>query len=106
MYRLSTRWGGVVRLIDGATIPDDPGNGDWQAYQEWLAAGNAPDPADPLPVPTYQELRAPLYPDYRDFLDGMVKVHSPDPTIAAEGDAQVRLYCEACLAVKVKYPKV
>lgn len=33
--------------IDGAAIsfvPADPANSDWAAYQEWLAAGNAPLP--------------------------------------------------------------
>ena len=105
MYQLQQRGNGVKRLSDNAHIPDDERNGDWQGYQEWLAAGNTPLPADPLPVPTYQELRAAAYPDFKDFLDGMVKVHSPDPEISAEGDAQVRQYCEACLAVKALIPK-
>lgn len=34
-----------VQRGDGATIPCDPANIDWQAYQAWLAAGNTPDPA-------------------------------------------------------------
>lgn len=47
------------------------------------------------PAPTYTELRAAEYPDYRDYLDGIVK-----------GDqAQVQNYIDACLAVKAKYPK-
>jgi len=35
----------VRRLSDDAVIPPDPGNRDWQEYQEWLAKGNAPLPA-------------------------------------------------------------
>ena len=32
----------IVRTVDNATIPADPLNHDWQAYQAWLKAGNAP----------------------------------------------------------------
>jgi len=39
--------------------------------------------------------RAMDYPDFRDYLDGIVK-----------GDqAQIQAYIDACLAVKAKYPK-
>jgi len=34
----------ILRLPDGAWIPNDPDNTDWQTYQEWLAAGNTPLP--------------------------------------------------------------
>jgi len=43
----------------------------------------------------YTEKRAKEYPDYRDYLDGIVK----------GDDAQVQAYIDACKAVKEKYPK-
>lgn len=38
----------VLRRADQAYIPDDPANIDRQAYDDWLADGNQPDPAAPL----------------------------------------------------------
>jgi hypothetical protein len=43
----------------------------------------------------YKFKRTAEYPDFRDYLDGIVK-----------GDqAQIQAYIDACLAVKAKYPK-
>jgi hypothetical protein len=43
----------------------------------------------------YQRQRASEYPDFKDYLDGIVK-----------GDqAQIQAYIDACNAVKNKYPK-
>lgn len=39
----------ILRLADNAFIPFDTRNGDYRQYQEWLAEGNTPEPADPLP---------------------------------------------------------
>ncbi|MEI9917108.1 MAG: hypothetical protein WDN29_16395 [Methylovirgula sp.] len=46
-----TASGGVVRGSDGAFIPNDPMNADWQAYEVWVAAGNAAAPYVPPPAP-------------------------------------------------------
>jgi hypothetical protein len=38
----------VIRLIDGAYIPFDDGNTDYQQYLKWIEEGNTPQPSDTI----------------------------------------------------------
>jgi hypothetical protein len=36
---------GIIRTADGAIVPNDEANTDYQEYLEWIAAGNTPEAA-------------------------------------------------------------
>ena len=49
MYKLVNNLNGVATVVlrsDGASIPFDPANTDYQAYLKWLEEGNVPAPAE------------------------------------------------------------
>lgn len=50
MYKLIKSPSGIIQNLvqrqDGALIPFDPANTDYQTYLAWLAEGNQPLPAD------------------------------------------------------------
>jgi hypothetical protein len=49
MAKYKLKDGGVIDTETGAHIPNAEDNRHWRFYQEWLAEGNTPDPADPPP---------------------------------------------------------
>ena len=55
MYALTAT--AIILRDDGASIPTDPGNTDYQVYLAWVAAGNTPTPYTP-PAPTPASLAA------------------------------------------------
>ena len=55
--------------------------------------------------PDYREKRASEYPDFREYLDAMVKINSGSEELIAEGKTQLQNYYDLCLEVKAKYPK-
>lgn len=57
MYKLSGP-DSIIRLSDGACIPRDVENIDYQRFLEWESEGNAPLPTDPPPPPTRDEVDA------------------------------------------------
>jgi hypothetical protein len=49
MYKIVNLYGKptvIIRLEDGAGIPFDPANTDYQSYLKWVSEGNTPLPAD------------------------------------------------------------
>ena len=46
-----TKEGSIIRASDGATIPPDQNNSDYQRFLAWQAAGGVPDPYVPPPPP-------------------------------------------------------
>ena len=51
LYNVPTEYKGmvmesIIRKEDGAMIPKDEANTDYQEYLEWVAEGNTPEAAD------------------------------------------------------------
>ena len=91
MYKL-TNSTGIIRLSDNASIPADEANTDWQQYQQWIAEGNMPEPADPLPPAPPKQLTS------LEFLDLFTEAEQVAVATAAMQSAQVKLWYDRTLA--------
>lgn len=73
----------IIRISDGAIIPPDVKNIDYQEYLSWVAAGNTPDP---VPEPTLDEQAAAIEASYKLRLDAYKELLVS--IIAADGTSQ------------------
>jgi hypothetical protein len=82
-YTLMANSWSVTRDADNASIPGDPRNADWQAYQEWLEAGG---------VPTAY-IAPPTEPTTLTFLQFMALfTPAEQASIVSSDDPQVKLF--------------
>lgn len=85
-------------LVEVDSLPVDYVPGRYEYADGFVLSDSALDAiaaAQAIAATEYQRLRAAEYPPMADYIDGIVK-----------GDAaQVQAYIDACLAVKLKYPK-
>lgn len=79
IYQL-TNTTSIKRLSDGAFIPADPANSDYQQYLAWLAEGNTPLPVDP---PTPAQIKAECIAGTQRRLDTFAQTRGYDGILSA-----------------------
>lgn len=97
MYKLNSS-GSIVRIADGATIPEDLGNSDYRDYLDWTASGNVAKMEMPTVAETITAYTAAIQKRLDDFArtrsyDGILSAAtyatSTVPKLAAEGQYAV-----------------
>jgi hypothetical protein len=99
-YKLTNDPNQIIRLSDGAIIPNAP-NGDWQNYQQWLADGGIPDPADPEPV-VIREI------DARRLKKALARLNLLDTVEAAiaQSGGEAKIDWDRATTIREDYPLV
>lgn len=105
MYKLLKLNNGVIRLSDGACIPFNDDNTDYQAYLEWLSEGNTPLPADEPPEEaiktiTMRQCRIALF-EFKvlDYIDENIKLMSRKAQIEWEYSNEIHRDGELVLEI-------
>lgn len=79
MYK-RTQTDTIIRLSDGAFIPANPANSDYQEFLRWQADGNTPEPAD---QPTQQQIMATFTAAIQKRLDDFARTRNYDGILSA-----------------------
>lgn len=86
------------------SILDGDGSLD-QVIAAYLRDQSIPKTPTEWRLENYALLRGWAYPPQADYLDAMAKIHSGDKVLVSVGWAELRAYYQACLAVKMRFPK-